>query len=68
MQVEPLKPTLKAPGAMPLTLHYDESLSSFAFKVSLSRYNSVEQGMSMNDTEQLRAALDAMCMLVRFKV
>jgi hypothetical protein len=53
---------------MPLTLHYDESLSSFAFKVSLSRYNSVEQGMSMNDTEQLRAALDAMCMLVRFKV
>ena len=39
MQVDPIKPTLKAPGTNPLTLKNDEALSTFAFKINLRRYN-----------------------------
>ena len=39
MQVDPIKPTLKAPGTKRLKLQYDEPLSSFAFKFNLRRYN-----------------------------
>ena len=38
MQVDPIKSTLKAPGTNPLTLKYDEPLSTFAFNSSLRRY------------------------------
>jgi hypothetical protein len=38
VQVDPIKPTLKAPGDNPLTLKYDEPLSTFAFKFNLRRY------------------------------
>jgi hypothetical protein len=38
VQVEPIKPTLKAPGTVRLSLQYDELLSSFPFKVNLRRY------------------------------
>ena len=38
MQVEPIKPTSKAPGTKRLTLKYDEPLSNFAFKFNLRRY------------------------------
>ena len=34
-----MKPELKAPGTNLLTLHYDEPLSTFAFKFNLRRYN-----------------------------
>ena len=36
--VDPLSPTLKAPGTKRLKLIYDELLSSFAFKFNLRRY------------------------------
>ena len=39
MQVDPIKPTLKALGIKPLKLKYDELLSSFAFKCNLRRYS-----------------------------
>jgi len=39
VQVDPIKPTLKAPGAKPLQLKYDEMLSKFAFEIDLRRYN-----------------------------
>ena len=39
MQVDPIKPMLKPPGAKHLRLKYDELLSSFAFKFNLRRYN-----------------------------
>ena len=39
MQVHPIKPTLKAPGANRLILTYDELVSSYAFKFNLRRYN-----------------------------
>ena len=38
MQVLPIKPTLKAPGAKCLKLTCDEPLSNFAFNFNLRRY------------------------------
>jgi len=37
VQVDPIKPTLKAPGTKRLKLKYDKLLSSFAFKFNLRR-------------------------------
>ena len=39
MQVDSIKPTLKAPGIKRLKLKYDEPLSNFAFKFNLRRYS-----------------------------
>jgi hypothetical protein len=39
VQVDPIKPTLKAPGIKLLNLKYDKPLSNIAFKFSLRRYN-----------------------------
>ena len=36
--VDPIKPTLKAPGTKRLKLKYDKPLSSFAFNFDLRRY------------------------------
>ena len=38
LQVDPIKPTLNAPGTNRLTLKYDKLLSSFAFNFNLRRY------------------------------
>ena len=38
VQVDPIKPTLKAPGHMLLKLRRDGSLSNFAFKFNVRRY------------------------------
>jgi len=38
VQVDPIKPTLKAPGTQQLKLKYDEPLSNFAFNFKLHRY------------------------------
>ena len=38
MQVDPIRPTLKAPGTKRLRLKSDEPLSNFAFKFELRRY------------------------------
>ena len=39
VQVDPIKPMLKAPGAKRLKLKYDIPFSEFAFKFNLRRYN-----------------------------
>jgi len=39
VQVDPIKPTLKAPGSHLLTLKYDKLLSCFGFKFNLRRCN-----------------------------
>jgi len=39
MQVDPMKPVLKAPGIKLLKLRYYKLLSSFPFHFSLHRYN-----------------------------
>jgi hypothetical protein len=38
VQVDPIKPTLKAPGTKRLKLDHDEPLSNFAFKINLRHY------------------------------
>ena len=38
MQVDPIKPALKAPGTKCLKLNCDEPLSNVAFKFNLRRY------------------------------
>jgi hypothetical protein len=38
VQVDPIKPVLKAPGIKGLILNYGEPLSNFAFKFNLRRY------------------------------
>ena len=41
VQVDPIKPTLKSPGAKRLKLICDDPLSNFAFNFNLRRYNTV---------------------------
>jgi len=38
VQVDPIKPSLKAPGTKRLKLIYDGPLSNFTFKFNLHRY------------------------------
>ena len=38
MQIDPIKPTLKAPGTKRLKLNFDEPLSNVAFNFNLRRY------------------------------
>ena len=39
VQVDPIKPTMKAPGAKRLKLKYDEVLSNFAYNLNLRCYS-----------------------------
>jgi hypothetical protein len=41
VQVDPIKPKLKPPGAKRLKLEYDGLVSNFGFKFSLRRYSKV---------------------------
>jgi len=43
VQVEPMKPVLKAPVVKRLQPKYDEPLSNFAFNVNLRRYTMAQQ-------------------------
>ena len=38
MQIDPIKPSLKAPGTNLLTIKCNKPLSTFAFKLNLRRY------------------------------
>jgi len=38
VQIDPIKPTVKAPGPQHLKLEYDGLLSNFGFKFNLRRY------------------------------
>ena len=49
MQVDPIKPTLKAPRTERLKLKYDEPLSSFAFNFNSCRYSEVVFGETSSD-------------------
>jgi hypothetical protein len=39
MQVDPMKPTLKAPGTKRLKLIHDSLLSDFDYNLNMRRYN-----------------------------
>jgi len=44
VQLEPMKPVLRAPRSMPLKLIYDGPLSNLAFNFNLRRYMKVLKG------------------------
>ena len=48
VQVDPIKPALKAPGTERWKLKYDEPPSKFAFKINLRRY-SVAVGLRLDE-------------------
>ena len=56
MQVDPIKPALKAPGIRPLKLKCDEPLSNFALNFNLRRYN---QAMPTTYSAELRECISA---------
>jgi hypothetical protein len=60
VQVDPIKPTLKAPGTKRLKLNYDAPLSSFAFKLDLRRYR--------EGSPALRGAAAALYEVGRFRL
>ena len=64
VQVDPIKPALKAPGTKRLKLKYDELLSNLAFKFNLRRYTLVLDEVSMINGELLDK-LDAVGRAVR---
>ena len=53
MQVDPIKPTLKAHGTVRLKLITDEPLSNFAFKFNLRRYTVGEADENLGRALQL---------------
>ena len=59
MQVDPIKPTLKAPGANLLTLNGDEPLSTLAFKLKLRRYAEEEEEAAVEAGAAAAAAAGA---------
>ena len=56
MQIDPIKPTVKAPGTKLLTLECIELLSSFALNSNLRRYNKVE--LVKKHDAQIRRGID----------
>jgi len=56
VQVDPIKPTLKAPGTKCLKLKYDEPLPIFAFNFNLHRYNEAVTTMMLDPVNQCLVA------------
>jgi len=54
VQVDPVKPTLIAPGTMRWKLKYDKLLSSFASKFNLRRHNEDCAGVARAEVEWCR--------------
>ena len=59
VQVDPIKPTLKAPGTTRLKLQYDGPLSKFAFKFNLRQYNPGEVLAACNTIDSCFSLFDA---------
>jgi hypothetical protein len=55
VHVEPIKPTLRAPGTKRLKLKCDKLLSSFAFKIKLRRYNEDGESRGVQARHDVRA-------------
>jgi hypothetical protein len=60
VQVDPIKPTLKAPGIKLSKLKYDKPLSNFAFRFNLRRYFEAMPEFRLDvSSSELRAAAAA---------
>ena len=75
VQVEPIKPTLKAPGSERSKLKYDEPLSTLAFNFNMRRYtkelsyaHAVEASALRTQLADLRAQLTAALMVGRCRL
>ena len=53
MHVDPVRPTLKAPGIKHLKLSYEKPPSNFAVKLSLRRYNEVAMMIVTSSGDEL---------------
>ena len=58
MQVDPIKPKLKAPRIKRLKLQYDEPLSKIAFKFNLRHYTSASKRALSSDMASARGGND----------
>jgi hypothetical protein len=58
VQVDPIKPTLKAPATKHLTLEYDKLLSNVGFKFNLRRYTQATQSRWLMPSKPTCAASD----------
>jgi len=67
VQLEPIKPTLKAPGTKSLKLNYDEPLSFFAFKLNLRRYNEDRLAMLMSKIDDIINSVVRQCSFDAFE-
>ena len=65
MQVQPIKPMLKAPGTKRLKLKYDETPSNVAFKFDLRRYN---EGTCVGYGDESRCECTVRSMLIAPKL
>ena len=65
MQVDPTKPTLKAPGTERLKLKSDEPLSNFAFKFNLRRYTLAQRDAQLAQSEAMLAQSNAILLRER---
>ena len=52
MQVDHIRPMLKAPGIKLLKLKHDKPLANFAFKFNFRRYSEVDMGRALADRER----------------
>jgi len=57
VHVDPIKPTLKAPGIKLLKLKYDKPLSNVAFKFNLRRHNKGMNVIPLNEVGWCRLTL-----------
>jgi hypothetical protein len=70
VQVDPIKPTFKAPGTQHLNLIYNELLSNIGFKFDLRRYTEAASAAATRltnfpgDEAALRAAKEAIAALM----
>ena len=61
VQVDPIKPTLKAPGIKRLKLKHDKPLSNVAFKFNLHRYTSASRTGGSTGTNPCRWTSSSLC-------
>ena len=57
MQIDPIKPTLKAPGTKLLKLKCDKPLSNFAFEFNLRRYTKAQAVRNFTESRLLEVGL-----------
>ena len=58
MQLDPIKPTLKAPGSKRLKLQYEKPPANSAFRFNLRRYNLARHIVALHQKKELAIRVD----------